>query len=67
MDRKRGHESSPGKAETGKANASHKHNTTDFMRGRAETMPMFMLENDESCDRIDLNDQAAAWEQLEPA
>ncbi|TDH65341.1 hypothetical protein CCR75_006280 [Bremia lactucae] len=67
MDRKRGHESSPEQAETGKADASHKHNTTDFKRGRAEPMPMLMLANDESCDRIDRDYWAASWEQLEPA
>ncbi|TDH70338.1 hypothetical protein CCR75_002901 [Bremia lactucae] len=67
MDRKRGHESSPEQAETGKADASHKRNTTDFFkRGRAEPMPMPMLANDESCDRIDQDDWAASWEQLEP-
>ncbi|TDH69138.1 hypothetical protein CCR75_003188 [Bremia lactucae] len=30
-------------------------------------MPMLMLANDESCDRIDRDDWDASWEQLQPA
>uniref|UniRef100_A0AAV1V5A5 Uncharacterized protein n=1 Tax=Peronospora matthiolae TaxID=2874970 RepID=A0AAV1V5A5_9STRA len=56
MDWKRGHESSSEQVETWNADVSHKHNTTDFKRGRAEPIPMLMLANDERWDRIDRDD-----------
>lgn len=67
LDRKRGHESSPEKEEARADNTPHRSDKNIVKRGRAEPMPLLMITNDASCERIDRDDWAAAWELLEPA
>lgn len=56
LDRKRGHESSP---ERGKARADftpHLSDKTIVKWGRADPMPLLIITNDASCERIDRYD-----------